>query len=113
MIFDLRFICRSLDMLYPDGIIQRIVFRLDVDENVMGMPRMLFIVSAGCLGVLLVVCCALGINCYQSRQLDRNYYSFSMLSQRNTDDKKLFDDDDEGDETEIFRTPIKSKCIFM
>lgn len=84
---------------------------MDIDEHVLGMPRLLFIVSVGCLGVIFVACCALSINCYQARKQNRNYYSFSMLSQK-SDGKKLFDDEDECDETEIFRTPIKSKINF-
>lgn len=72
------------------------------------MPRMLFIVSAGCLGVAFVACCAMSITCYQSRRINRNYYNFSILPQKG-DEKKLFEYDDDADETEIFRTPIKSK----
>lgn len=78
----------------------------------MGMPRLLFVISAGCIGVILVTCVALGIMCFQQRKSDRSYYSFSMLPQK-SDTKQLFADEDECDETEIFRTPIKSKFFLL
>lgn len=89
------------------GTIKGVMFKLDVDEHVLGMPRFLFIVTVGCIGVLLVACCALSITCYQSRKRDRNYYSFSLLPQSNGEKKKLFDDDD--DETDLFTAKIKSE----
>lgn len=89
------------------GTIRGVMFKLDVDEHVFGMPRFLFIVTFGCMGVLLVACCALSITCYQSRKRDRNYYSFSLLPQSNGEKKKLFDDDE--DETDLFTARIKSE----
>lgn len=90
---------------------QRIIFRLGVDESVMGLPRLLFVLTIGCLCVLIIGCIAMLITCYQQRKKNRSHYSFSLLSQK-PDRRKLFEDDDEVDETELFRTPIKSKCKF-
>lgn len=88
-----------------------IVFRLAIDENVMGLPRMAFILIFGCIGVLSVGCCALLITCYSQRKNSKKYYSFSLLSQKPPEQRKLFEDDDDIDETELFRTPVKSKFI--
>lgn len=82
------------------------MIRLDVDEQVMGIPRMIFVLSAGCLGVVLVACIAMIVqHCKQRQQSRFNNYSFSMLSQTAAEHKQLFEDDEE---TELFRTPIKS-----
>lgn len=90
--------------------VKDVFFHLDIDENVLGMPRLLFVVSIGCFGVLIIACCAFSITFYQRRKRDRTYYSFSMLPQQNGGEmKKLFEDDDDVEETELFRTPIKSK----
>lgn len=83
-----------------------VIFRLDVNEHVMGIPRFFFVLSMGVIGLLCVGCCILFASWYQSRKKDRNYYSFSLLPQK-SERKKLFDDEDEVDETELFRTPAK------
>lgn len=86
-----------------------IVLRLGIDESVMGLPRMAFVLIFGCIGVLIVGLVALIITCCSQRnRKDKNYYSFSLLSQNKPEQRKLFDDDDDDvDETELFRTPIK------
>lgn len=81
-------------------------FRLAIDESVMGLPRMAFVLIFGCIGLLAVGCGALLITCFSQRRKDKNYYSFSLLSQK-PEQRKLFEDDDDVDETELFRTPIK------
>lgn len=81
-------------------------FRLAIDESVMGLPRMAFVLIFGCIGLLAVGCGALLITCFSQRKKDKNYYSFSLLSQK-PEQRKLFEDDDDVDETELFRTPIK------
>lgn len=87
-----------------------VIFRLAVDEDVMGLPRLTFVLIFGCLGALGVAGCALLITYCSQRREDKKYYSFSLLPQK-PEQKKLFedDDDDDVDETELFRTPIKSK----
>lgn len=87
-----------------------IIFRLAIDENVMGLPRMAFILIFGCIGVLAVACIALTITCCSQRRKNKKYYSFSLLSQK-PEQRKLFEDDDDVDETELFRTPVK--CMFI
>lgn len=89
-----------------------LVFRLPIDENVMGLPRMAFVLIFGCIGVLGVACCALTITFCSQRRKDKKYYSFSLLSQK-PEQRKLFDDEDDVDETELFRTPIKGTSVVM
>lgn len=81
-------------------------FRLGINESVMGLPRMAFVLLFGCIGLLAVGCIALFISCWSQRNKDKKYYSFSLLSQK-PEQRKLFEDDDDVDETELFRTPIK------
>lgn len=69
-----------------------------------GLPRMAFVFIFGCIGVLAVGFTVLLISCWSQRRKDRKYYSFSLIS-RKPDHKKLFDDDDDFDETELFRAP--------
>lgn len=88
--------------------LSEIIFRLATDENVMGLPRMAFVLVFGCIGVLFVACCALMITCCSNRKKDKKYYSFSLLPQK-PEQRKLFEDDDDVDETELFRTPVKSE----
>lgn len=56
---------------------------------------------------MLVVGCAFCVQLVQARSLrgDKPYYNFSMLPQQG----KLFADEDELDEDELFRAPVKSK----
>lgn len=106
----LKFSFRTIELTAAHNSVSDIFFHLDIDENVLGMPRLLFVVTVGCLGVLLIACCAFSITFYQRRKRDRTYYSFSMLPQQNGGEmKKLFEDDDDMDETELFRSPLKSK----
>lgn len=88
--------------------LSELIFRLAVDENVMGLPRMAFVLIFGCMGALFVACCALLITCCSNRRKDKKYYSFSLLPQK-PEQRKLFEDDDDVDETELFRTPIKGE----
>lgn len=89
---------------------KNIIFKLQTDDSVMGLPRMLFVLTFGCILVLCVGFCAMFIAFLQQRKKDKKYYSFSLLSQR-PEGRKLFEDDDDVDETELFRTPIKSKIF--
>uniref|UniRef100_A0A1B0CSB2 Peptidase M14 domain-containing protein n=1 Tax=Lutzomyia longipalpis TaxID=7200 RepID=A0A1B0CSB2_LUTLO len=85
---------------------KNIIFRLEVDERVLGMPRMIFILFTGFLCVAAIACGAFCITAWQNRKNNYQNYSFSLLRTNNT--KKLFeDDDDDNDETELFRSPIK------
>lgn len=85
-----------------------LIFRLAIDEDVMGLPRMTFVILFGSMGVFAVAGCALLITCCSQRRKAKKYYSFSLLPQK-PEQRKLFeeDDDDDVDETELFRTPIK------
>lgn len=83
-----------------------LIFRLAIDEDVMGLPRMIFVLLFGCMGAFAVAGCALLITCCSNRRKNKKYYSFSLLPQK-PEQRKLFEDDDDVDETELFRTPIK------
>lgn len=90
------------------------VFHLEADEHVWGMPRLIFIIFVGCLGVGGIVLIGFCITVVQNRRKRFNNYTFSLLPQNK--DRKLFeddDDDDENDDTELFRRPIKSKCFIF
>ncbi|XP_055606268.1 carboxypeptidase D-like [Uranotaenia lowii] len=85
-----------------------VIFHLKRDERVLGIPRLLFVILAGCASVAIIAC---GIMCFmfiqKRRHNSRYYYSFSMLPQKGEEQtKRLFDDDDDG-ETELFRAPVK------
>lgn len=100
------FNCRLLHINATDAL-RGVIFHLEFNDNYMGIPRLFFVLSMGCLGLLIVGFCIMAVSWYQSRRKDRNYYSFSLLPQK-SERKKLFEDDDEVDETELFRTPVKS-----
>lgn len=88
--------------------VSKVIFRLEHNEQVMGMPRLLFVLIFGCVIVMGIACIVFVMSVCQHRRKGRNYYSFSLLPQK-PERKKLFEDDDDLDETELFRTPIKSK----
>lgn len=85
--------------------VSKVMFRLEVDEHVWGMPRLVFIFLAGFTCVGLVALCAVVIVRCQERRKNSSYYNFSMLPQKET--KKLFEDDDD-DETVLFSSPVKT-----
>lgn len=88
------------------------IFRLEHSEHVLGIPRLLFVLIFGCIIVMSLACIVFVISCCQHRQKGRNYYSFSLLPQK-PERRKLFEDEDDVDETELFRTPIKSKTFLL
>ncbi|XP_035900560.1 carboxypeptidase D isoform X2 [Anopheles stephensi] len=89
----------------PLGGATGIVFHLARDERVLGLPRLVFVILAGCVSVGIIVA---GIMCFmyiQARRRDsRYYYNFSLLPQKGEPNRKLFDDDEE---TELFRASTK------
>lgn len=95
-------------LINDTNVVRGIVFHLEFNESVMGIPRFFFVISMGFLGLMIIGCAVLVAAWYRSTKKDRKYYSFSLLPQK-SERKKLFDDDDEVDETELFRTPVKSK----
>ncbi|KAL9698071.1 hypothetical protein quinque_001512 [Culex quinquefasciatus] len=105
---------RTIHIIVPPGELSGVIFHLKRDERVLGIPRLLFVILAGCASVAIIAC---GIMCFQyiqaRRKNGRYYYNFSMLPQKGDgvgeggeQTKRLFDDDDDG-ETELFRAPIK------
>ncbi|XP_058454656.1 carboxypeptidase D [Malaya genurostris] len=89
------------------GDLQGVIFHLKRDERVLGIPRLLFVILAGCASVAIIAC---GVMCFQyiqaRRRNSRYYYNFSMLPQKGEQTQRLFDDDEEG-ETELYRAPTK------
>ncbi|XP_034236718.1 carboxypeptidase D-like [Thrips palmi] len=77
----------------------KVMFRLTKDESVMGLPRLVFIMFAGLLCLLLVVCgaCSYALCQRRSKRQREDNYSFSILSQRaeNFDEVK-----------DMFSTPV-------
>ncbi|XP_052867429.1 carboxypeptidase D [Anopheles cruzii] len=89
----------------PLGGMTGIIFRLVRDERVLGMPRLLFVILAGCAAVGIIVCGVLCFTYIQARRRNsRYYYNFSLLPQKGDVNRKLFDDDEE---TELFRASTK------
>lgn len=93
-----------------------VVFRLARQEQVLGMPRLVFIVLTGLILLVFVACCTFCIHFIKSRKefTTENYkrnYSFSLLPQKGKT-KELFADDEDDDETDLFTSPIKSEYFF-
>ncbi|KXJ79140.1 hypothetical protein RP20_CCG002230 [Aedes albopictus] len=90
------------------GELSGVIFHLKRDERVMGIPRLLFVILAGCASVAIIACGVMVFMYIQSRRRNsRYYYNFSMLPQKGGEQtKRLFDDDEDG-ETELFRAPTK------
>lgn len=88
--------------------VKNVVFRLNRNEHVMGMPRFVFIVLASLVIIIGVIMCILCAQFLMGRRhrTDKPYYNFSLLPQKG---KELFEDDGDDGETELFRSPIKSK----
>ena len=98
---------RLLHMGTTGASVAGVVFRLTINDSVLGLPRMLFIILASIGTIIAVVLCIMGtqyILARRSSRFDKHYYNFSMLPQKS---KELFEDE-EG-ETELFRSPIKSE----
>uniref|UniRef100_A0A1B6I1X8 Carboxypeptidase regulatory-like domain-containing protein n=2 Tax=Homalodisca liturata TaxID=320908 RepID=A0A1B6I1X8_9HEMI len=75
----------------------KVVFKLTRDQQVMGLPRLVFIFLAGMVGMMFL---GIFLGCYlvcKRRKLSED--GFSLLSQRNS----FFDDDEEK---ELFKTPL-------
>ena len=92
--------------------VKNVVFRLNRNEHVMGMPRFVFIILSSLViitGVVMCILCAQFIMARRHRA-DKPYYNFSLLPQKG---KELFEDDGDDGETELFRSPIKSKSYFF
>ncbi|XP_075219466.1 carboxypeptidase D svr [Lycorma delicatula] len=85
---------------------QKKIFRLMKDETVLGLPRFIFIMLSGTVGMLFLgvfFCCYL--------QCKRDPYSYKHGFSLVPEKSYLFNDDnDDGDDekdTELFRTPIR------
>ncbi|XP_037777657.1 carboxypeptidase D-like isoform X2 [Penaeus monodon] len=75
-----------------------VVFRLEKDDSIFGMPRIVFVIIAGSLTLLLMVCC-LCVATLRSKHQRRKQYGFYQLG--NAAD--IFNDSSSGsdDETQI------------
>ncbi|XP_020298927.1 carboxypeptidase D-like [Pseudomyrmex gracilis] len=85
----------------------RLMFKLIRDDNVMGMPRLVFIMVTGTIVFVILLCCVcFYTKCQSSEDLEENRkaenrkYAFSLLKDGNS----FFDDDEK--EIEIFRRPV-------
>ncbi|KAB0791260.1 hypothetical protein PPYR_03060 [Photinus pyralis] len=75
-----------------------VMFTLTKDVNVMGLPRLVFILLAGCISLAVVL---LLVFCYNACKRKKDY---GLLSQ-------TYFDDDESKETEIFRSPLQGSKL--
>lgn len=108
-----------LVQLRPNGKpVSGVVFHLQYDSSMFGMPRMVFIIMISLVLIFGMLLCLMCGQCMWRRygHDGKSYYTFSLLPTRS---KELFDDEDylsgndgktETDgETVLFRSPIKSK----
>ncbi|KAF2900813.1 hypothetical protein ILUMI_05352 [Ignelater luminosus] len=80
-----------------------VMFTLTKDTNVMGLPRLVFIIFAGCISLAVVVILIFLYNACKTKK------DYGLLSQNlYYEDFKDFDD---SKETELFRTPLKSEKL--
>ncbi|EFN82672.1 Carboxypeptidase D [Harpegnathos saltator] len=81
----------------------RLMFKLIRDDNIMGIPRLAFVMLTGtiCFGIILCGICIF-MKCQSSENSEKNRkgYAFSLLK----DGTSFFDDDEK--EVEIFRRPV-------
>lgn len=99
---------RLINVDFHSKEVKNVVFRLNRNEHIMGMPRFVFIVLASLViitGVVICILCAQFVMARRHRT-DKPYYNFSLLPQKGKD---LFEDDGDDGETELFRSPIKSE----
>lgn len=87
---------------------KNVVLNLQRNTHIMGMPRFVFIVLASLIIIIVVILCIICAQFLLGRRhrTDKPYYNFSLLPQKG---KELFEDDGDDGETELFRSPIKSK----
>ncbi|XP_032665453.1 carboxypeptidase D-like [Odontomachus brunneus] len=81
----------------------RLMFKLSRDDNIMGMPRLVFIMLTGtiCFGIVLCgIYICMKYQSSESSEKSRKGYAFSLLK----DGTSFFDDDEK--EVEIFRRPV-------
>lgn len=90
------------------GVSKGNMFHLESDEHVWGMPRLLFVLAMGCLLVGAVACFAFCVTTYQAKQGFSNY-SFSMLPNKERERPLFEEDDDDEEDMEVYRAPIKSE----
>ncbi|XP_011313662.1 carboxypeptidase D-like [Fopius arisanus] len=86
-----------------------LVFKLKRDENIFGMPRLVFVIMSGVVSVgiiLLGICCFMrckGIS--PEEKNSRRAYAFSLLKDGNS----FFDDDEK--EVEVFKRPLNRSIV--
>ncbi|XP_014480022.1 PREDICTED: carboxypeptidase D-like [Dinoponera quadriceps] len=86
----------------------RLVFKLIRDDNIMGMPRLAFIMLTGtiCFGIVLCsICICTQCQSSESSEKSRKGYAFSPLKNGSS----FFDDDEK--EIEIFRRPMDGYSV--
>ncbi|KAK5638630.1 hypothetical protein RI129_012925 [Pyrocoelia pectoralis] len=79
-----------------------VMFTLTKDVNVMGLPRLVFILLTGCISLAVVI---LLVFCYNACKRKKDY---GLLSQTYFDD---FKDYDESKEHEIFKSPLQGSKL--
>nr|UPI76695.1 M14 metal carboxypeptidase 18 [Antheraea yamamai] len=68
-----------------ENITPNVLFKLEGDDNVLGMPRLIFVMLAGVVGVVLVVMAAWCYSCREKTKDARRQYMFTQIP---SDDKR-------------------------
>ncbi|KAF5285144.1 hypothetical protein FQA39_LY16833 [Lamprigera yunnana] len=79
-----------------------VIFTLAKNNNVMGLPRIVFIIVTGCVSLVLVILMVFFYNACKQKK------DYGLVSQSYFDD---FKDYDESNEKEVFRTPLKGSKL--
>lgn len=80
-----------------------VMFKLQRNESILGIPRLAFVIIAGiiCLGIIVSgICCYAGYQSMRNKKNNKKGYAFSLLR----DGQSFFDDDEK--EVEIFKRPL-------
>ncbi|KAK3865556.1 hypothetical protein Pcinc_028850 [Petrolisthes cinctipes] len=76
---------------------ETVMFRLNKDDHVLGLPRMVFVLMAGTLSMMLMVCCLVVVT-LRSQAKRRKVYGFQQLTNHSInifqDDSSASDDED-------------------
>lgn len=81
------YVTKQMDVLINsvDNLTPNLIFKLDSDDNVLGMPRLVFVMLSGVVGVSLVV---LGAWCFSCRERARHSRRDYLFTQLPGDDKR-------------------------
>jgi len=94
---------KYVDVTNVNNLPKFVMVTLTKDTNVMGLPRLVFVIFTGCVCLAVVV---MLIFCYNACKSKKEY---GLISQ--TPYFEDFKDFDDSKETELFRTPLKGEKL--